>query len=302
MAITTTTADPDFGTDFACVDDIDKALSMVSGRTCLANAIARRLSTPQGFLAQYWDDDPDYGFDLRGLQLADLNDADLPGYESTIKAQIERDQRVESATASLSLNRETNTLTASVHADTADGPFDLVLGISDIGVDLLSVDGNPVAASPIEVTIVGEAGPRGPTGPQGPSGGSGGASAMIVVADPGEFLSDSATSAEEVIYQQNCDFTVFNPGVSLDLSFLALIKATSPATGTFRVRVGGTNGVADGTVRATITTSGTSYSSVQNLPSFTNPGSTQLVKITAQTNTASTGVYIKSSSATFTLT
>lgn len=126
----------DYGTDIAMTadaTDIDPAFGLVSGRRCLAEAVARRYQTPLGRLL----DDPDYGFDLAGEIHDDLGPADVGRISSQAAAESDKDQRVVSTEAEATFLRGVLTLAAVIND--GQGPFSLVLGVSGVTVSLLQV-------------------------------------------------------------------------------------------------------------------------------------------------------------------
>lgn len=125
----------DLGTDLNCYPDLDASGALVSGKTCLAQALARRLTTPRGGLFY----DTNYGTDLRLY----LNEGLTNEAKSRIKAAIEsecvKDERVSSCTAEVTFTLQAQTLRISISIDTAAGPFSLVADVSKLTLDLLSV-------------------------------------------------------------------------------------------------------------------------------------------------------------------
>lgn len=125
----------DFGTDISCYPDLDPLGTLVSGNTALAQAIARRLTTPRGGLFY----DTNYGTDLRLY----LNEGMTNETQSRIKAAIEsecrKDERVSSASAEVTFNFATQTLSVSISLVTASGPFTLTLDVTQLTVSLLTV-------------------------------------------------------------------------------------------------------------------------------------------------------------------
>lgn len=92
----------DYGTDVYCVQDLDPYFSLVSGAEGVAQALARRLQTPQGGLLT----DPSYGYDLRALVNASLTAADLLAAQSAIEYQCLLDQRVDSVEVQITVVAE----------------------------------------------------------------------------------------------------------------------------------------------------------------------------------------------------
>jgi phage baseplate assembly protein W len=123
----------DFGIDIACVSDIDPGWQLVSGRPALAQALARRLSTPRGglFYART------YGYDLRQWINADISDVDVFAIQATVEAECERDPRVRRASAVVLFSPASQSMRVSIAVVDADGPFDLVLAVSAVTVEIL---------------------------------------------------------------------------------------------------------------------------------------------------------------------
>lgn len=123
------------GTDFHCVDDIDANLSSVkSDRFCLAENIARRISTARGALFY----DLNYGTDIRSR----INAAQrVEITASQIEAEALKDERVQDAAASVVFGEvgtsNEGTLTVSLTITASDGPFVLVLSVSNLTVEIL---------------------------------------------------------------------------------------------------------------------------------------------------------------------
>jgi hypothetical protein len=123
----------DFGTDIRSIPDLDPGFGLVSGRAALVEDLLRRLSTPRGgvFFA------PDEGYDLRALLNEGLDEDGIAREQMAIEAELERDERIASASVTLSLDhaQQRGRLTAAL--TDADGPFPLVIGINQLTVELL---------------------------------------------------------------------------------------------------------------------------------------------------------------------
>lgn len=129
----------DLGTDVrslftANVVDLDPYFQIVSGATAVAHAVARRFLTPAGSLV--WDED--VGLDLRDWLLECLSRAQLPAIASMVRTEALKEERVDSATADVTLGAS-GVLTVTLSCTTAAGPFVLVLAASALTVDLLSI-------------------------------------------------------------------------------------------------------------------------------------------------------------------
>jgi hypothetical protein len=293
-------ATTDYGTEFRCLNDIDYGLSVETDEDkVIAYSIFRCLSTDKGALAAIGDD-PEYGYGLLRLVNSEFDNLDVSGEAGRIKQAAEYDPRVASADVKVSYNRSTETLTVEMQVTKQDGSvFDLVIGIDQLGPELLSVGGDPIAAAGITTYVTAVEGARGPAGPPGEDGtGGGSAAARIDVQFTGEFYDD--TASEVLVFESLEDFDVLTLSATLDVSFLGITKSSGAATGTFKVRVGGTSGAVDGTVVATVTRTNTSYGNTQNVATYVNPGGLRYVKLTVNTSAALSAAYIKGASVVFT--
>lgn len=128
------TTDADFGLDIATPDamDIDPFFSLVDGYTALAQALARRITTPRGGLI----DDPEYGHDVREF----LNEVSPSPSAVAIAVRNEwlRDERVLDARVQATFEDETLSIVGRI--ETGDGPFTLTLAISAVTVETLRVE------------------------------------------------------------------------------------------------------------------------------------------------------------------
>lgn len=128
-----TASTPDFGSDISCIADIDASFAVVTGPTALAQAIARRLTTPRGALPYA----PDYGTDVRLWLNDSFTTAQAGALQAAIEQEVEQDERVLSASAFASYDSTAQALAVSLQLDTAEGPFGLVLSISATTVQIL---------------------------------------------------------------------------------------------------------------------------------------------------------------------
>lgn len=131
----------DLGSDLSCVSDLDPHMGVVSGRTLLAQAIARRLQTPKGALL----DDPNYGYDLVGQLNSDIAQGDLGRIAAAVTAECQKDQRVFSASVTVVAativvnNASLLGLKVTISLITGIGPFVLVIGVAGVTLTLLSI-------------------------------------------------------------------------------------------------------------------------------------------------------------------
>lgn len=105
--------DDPLGTDFSGVTDLDLQLSLVDGRQGLAEAVARRLAMPTGFLFY----DSDYGLGITNTIGASLRT--YGGLQSAVEAEAMKDERVEEAEATVSY-------------DLASADLEILLVLTDI--------------------------------------------------------------------------------------------------------------------------------------------------------------------------
>jgi hypothetical protein len=130
------TDNANIGADINCVSGLDPLFTLVTGRTALAQAIARRLQTPRGTLA-WIGDTADYGYDVR----QHLGDDLTPRLQSLIASRVEAealaDERVRAATATVTLLA--GTLRIALQISDAAGPFRLTLSIDAVTVTALQV-------------------------------------------------------------------------------------------------------------------------------------------------------------------
>lgn len=109
----------DYGTDISTPDamDIDPLFTFVVGLDALGQALLRRLVTAHGSL----DGDADYGHDVR--QYLNDDSPDLTAIGAAVTAEIAKDERVDSAVASATVDAAgALRITATGYAATT-GPF-----------------------------------------------------------------------------------------------------------------------------------------------------------------------------------
>ena len=132
------TTNANIGADINCASGLDPLFTLVSGRTALGQAIARRLQTPRGTLA-WIGDTADYGYDVR----QHLNDdaPDVAAIAAAVTDELSKDERVEGVRASVAFDELAGTLriTATGYASTT-GPFALVLSIEAVTVAILDAE------------------------------------------------------------------------------------------------------------------------------------------------------------------
>lgn len=129
------TGDLGYGTDLSCVDDLTEDMAEIDPSTArgIGEAAIRRLTTPRGGLV----DDPDYGLDLRGYCNHGVTSEELRTLASRASAELLKDDRIDSATVTLSTNTASTDLRVTVTITPADpnvATFALVFAVTDSAV------------------------------------------------------------------------------------------------------------------------------------------------------------------------
>jgi phage baseplate assembly protein W len=125
----------DYGTDIACYPDLDGFGSLATGRTAVAQALARRLTTPRGSLFY----DTNYGTDLRLYLSESFTQEAQSRVKAAVEAECSKDDRVSSCTANVTFNAVARTLKLSITIDLGDGPFAMTVAVTSLTLALLSV-------------------------------------------------------------------------------------------------------------------------------------------------------------------
>lgn len=123
----------DYGADIGAVPDLDPMLPTVTGRAVLREALVRRLSTPRGALFY----EPDYGYDLRALLSEGITGSDLFAIAHAVGAEVRKDERVLGASVVPRLSADGSRLALTLWITDAAGPFELVLVVSAVTVEVL---------------------------------------------------------------------------------------------------------------------------------------------------------------------
>lgn len=296
-------SDP-LGIDLRVVNDIDPTFRLCYGAENLQCALLRRLSTEPGALAEIGDD-PDYGYDVRDeLDNEATGQASLARVHAKVTAELMKDPRVQSVNT-----RVVSTVGAGgeasmqipISGESSAGPFAFVAAVSDVSVDFLkqglgddlpATQGEVVGRTVQVISLVG----GGSTIINNIGGGTGSGATSVEPDLDGLYATDSGN--EDLLKQGVVDFSALT-GTQVAVEFYALIRALDGATGTFRLRLGGTDGVVDGTVIATITTSSGTYTTVKASVLVTRPSGVYTCKLTGQSNVALKDVMVKSCKAVF---
>lgn len=278
-----------YGTDL----DVDNngpgpVWGQATGLRNLGNAHIRRITTPPGGL---WYD-PNYVscdiFDL--LNQTIVVTRDLAVWEANIGHAIEDDERVSSCAVKLTYDPTSGACTIRIEETLVTGQtFSLVMLAQNATVALFQIDGvslqaatSGTPAAPGVQLVVGPAGSAGPQGEKGSAGASGTPQWTSRLATS-EGYDDTGT--ESVVDQFWIDFDSLPATITIEL--IADFYTTGGATGTYRVRVGGTKGNADGSVVGSpVTTASGTPTRLSLAATISNPTGTKYLTVTAQTGTA----------------
>jgi len=132
----------DLGTDIRCPPSIGRVFKLVSGKANLALALVRRYSTKRGGLFY----DLNYGYSLMALLSSEFPAGGVLSVGPEIEAEAKKDERVFAASAKLDFDEVARKLTVTLTITTATGPFTLVIAATAVSVELLTIDGEAVAA------------------------------------------------------------------------------------------------------------------------------------------------------------
>lgn len=127
----------DFGSDLSCIDDLSPSMAEVSfTHLVLQEALARRLTTPRGFII----DDPLYGYDVRGWLNNATDNKTIARIRGEIRGELMKDERVLSANVAVTVSGNPGSLTMLIQCegDSIAGPYNLVVSVDRVNVELLA--------------------------------------------------------------------------------------------------------------------------------------------------------------------
>jgi hypothetical protein len=125
-----------FGTCWGTPNGLDLSMPsyMATGNQVVAEAILRRWTTSRGQLI----DDPTYGWNVYDLVNDDLTPTDIANAQQQLGQEAQKDERVLSCTVNLVLS-VAGMLQITAFVTTSAGPFQLVVNVSAVTVQLLFV-------------------------------------------------------------------------------------------------------------------------------------------------------------------
>ena len=192
-------------------------------------------------------------------------------------------------------------LVVPMQIETVDGvSFPLVAAVGDMNVDRLK-QGLPQSiptqeeGDGVTITVVSQTGPAGAGGASGAPGASQGASLTV---DFGTLSTD--TTSEAILDPGRIAHLEALPAGTLNVSLTGRGKALGGATGTFKLRLGGTDGGVDGTVLATLTITGSGYDTYSASGTVANPVAASLVKLTGYSSVTGLDAILESIVCVFT--
>lgn len=113
--------------------DLDPYFRPLSGPRAVAEAVVRRWTTPSGGLFF----DPSFGVDVRELASRAMTPQTIFALSAQLAAQAEEDDRVHSALVDVAFDPQTRKLRVRAELRTAHGPFELVVSVDRLSVEIL---------------------------------------------------------------------------------------------------------------------------------------------------------------------
>lgn len=122
----------DFGMAIDCTTSVGRRFAFASGLRNLGNSLVRRLITPRGKLP--WD--PDYGTDMRDFLHSGATPINRFTAARAAQDEVTKDERILSAIATAAYVGN-GILRIDLACQTADGPFQLILAVDALTVEIL---------------------------------------------------------------------------------------------------------------------------------------------------------------------
>lgn len=129
----------DFGVDIGCTTELRPG-TRVRGARLVAEACYRRLTTPRGTL-RGGEAEANYGFDLMGLVGTVRTKADQAAIPGRVRSELEKDDRIDALEIACDISTDGPAVSfeITIDAETGAGPFHLVIGVSEVTVELLEL-------------------------------------------------------------------------------------------------------------------------------------------------------------------
>lgn len=119
--------------------DLDPYFGTVTGARAVAQAVTLRLYTPRADAPGYLIGAEDDGIFLPDFVQGGITQQNQFAIQSAVTAEVYKDERVESATVNVSGDLQNQRFTIEINGTTAEGPFELTLGVSSVKVELLEL-------------------------------------------------------------------------------------------------------------------------------------------------------------------
>lgn len=115
------------------VPDLDPTFTIISGRQVRAEHVARRLETDTGALEK----DPAYGFNITRRLGQRTSSRTLVEIQQGVEAQCLEEETIATARCVATEDATTKAITLRIHLTDDEGPWDFVLAIGDVTVEIL---------------------------------------------------------------------------------------------------------------------------------------------------------------------
>lgn len=126
----------DLGTDIAWMGDLDPMFSLVSGRAALIQSIVNMFeSNPE-----VDTETDDFGKDLSELLGESMSPSEIGDEVNRIEQKCLSDERVSVAEARIDLNHSTGSAHITIRIIDDEGPFSLVLNVTEVSVQVLQAE------------------------------------------------------------------------------------------------------------------------------------------------------------------
>lgn len=130
-------ANPNYGVDLSCTDDLSALLNTVSGTELMGQVCVRRLYCRKGSLLS---NPLANTLDARDFISSEVGPGGIAKIQGLCQAALLDDERVFDVQVVATFSRNQKTLSLAITGTGAQGPFALVLGVSSLTVELLKVN------------------------------------------------------------------------------------------------------------------------------------------------------------------
>lgn len=126
-----------YGSDLACLLDLDSNMAIVTGRAALVQSLVLRLITERGSNL----DDPDFGIDMFGYLHRPITTRSLAELEGRIRNELRKDDRVEDIIVAVTTDINANEIRVTITAVPVDDAeqFSFTAALSDAGITLTGI-------------------------------------------------------------------------------------------------------------------------------------------------------------------